>query len=46
VLAGGDRSIKSYEVPDLSVTDTERIFSEAGMSPEEVSKLRESGVLN
>jgi len=46
VLAGGDRSIKSYDVPDLAVTDTEKVFGETGMSPEEVSKLRESGVLN
>jgi alpha-methylacyl-CoA racemase len=46
VLAGGDRSVRNYDVPDLAVTDTDQIFTEAGMSPEEVSRLRESGVLN
>ncbi len=45
VLAGGDRNIESYDVPDLTKTDSDAIFAEAGLSESEIAKLKEEGAI-
>ncbi len=45
VLAGGDRSVERYDVPDLTQTDSDKIFAEAGLSETEIAKLREEGAI-
>jgi hypothetical protein len=45
VLAGSARPEGSYRVPDASVTDTDELLTDVGMSDTEVARLRKSGVV-
>src|SRR5207244_3012095 len=40
LLAGCDRSTRSYRVPDPTVTDTDALLSAAGLSANEIAELR------
>jgi len=45
LLAGADRTPSSYPVRDSSVTDTDELLRGAGLSEEEINKMRRDGVV-
>lgn len=45
VLAGTDRTRRSYEVRDASATDTEELLRSAGLGSEEIAEMRSAGVV-
>ena len=45
LLAGAERN-EHYDLPDRSVTDTDALLAECGLSPEEISTLRNEGVVS
>ncbi|HWC33461.1 MAG TPA: CaiB/BaiF CoA-transferase family protein [Mycobacteriales bacterium] len=42
LLAGAERAA-TYQLPDRSITDTDAVLAECGMSPEEIKALRDRG---
>ena len=45
MLAGQDPITGTIDVPDVTVTDTDAVFAEAGISPEQITALRAEGVI-
>jgi alpha-methylacyl-CoA racemase len=45
VFAGMERPSKPYEARDATVTDTDDLLTAAGLSPDELAKLHEAGVI-
>lgn len=45
VLAGSDRTVTTYRVPDAAVTDTDALLGAAGLTATEIAELRSSGVI-
>ncbi len=45
VLAGQDPIVGVVDVPDVTVTDTDTVFGEAGIDPTRTSELRAAGVI-
>lgn len=45
MLAGQDPITGTIDVPDVTVTDTDAVFAEAGATPEQIAALRDEGVI-
>jgi len=44
LLAGTDRSVTTYQVPDITVTDTDELLAAAGYDADTIARLRQEGI--